>query len=192
MKCPICQSVRIKNLLSIKEVPVICNLQYSSANDARRAPKWDIRLGSCQECSHIYNTDFDPNLVRYNQDYLNHLHHSPHFQKYSEGLANHLIERYELMNRDIIEIGCGDGYFTFMAKNKFKECYGVDISSLRLEQAIKHLKKKPDTKNIHFYKCDVDKGLPFKDSFFDTVCCIAILEHVFNPPKVIEEINRVD
>jgi len=44
---------------------------------------------------------------------------------------------------------------------------------------------------LYFYEYDVDKGLPFSDSFFDAVTCIAVLEHVFNPPNVLNEIHRV-
>ena len=46
-------------------------------------------------------------------------------------------------------------------------------------------------RNIHFCDCDVDEGIPFDDSFFDVVTCIAVLEHVFNPPNVLNEISRV-
>lgn len=37
----------------------------------------------------------------------------------------------------------------------------------------------------------MDEGIPFDDSFFDVVTCIAVLEHVFNPPNVLNEISRV-
>lgn len=78
-----------------------------------------------------------------------------------------------------------------MAKNKFKEIYGVDISSERIERAKEKSKDEPDRDNIHFYKCDIDEGLPFNDSFFDAISCISVLEHVLNPPNVLDEIRRV-
>lgn len=91
----------------------------------------------------------------------------------------------------LLDVGCGDGDFIFMAKDKFKECYGVDVSSLRIERAKKRAKERSDRDNIHLYKCDVDEELPFSDSFFDAVSCIAVLEHVLNPPNVVEKIHRV-
>ena len=97
---------------------------------------------------------------------------------------------YNLLPSDkerLLDVGCGDGDFIFMAKDKFKEYYGVDVSSLRIERA----KERADRDNIYFYKCDVDKGLPFNNSFFDAVSCISVLEHVLNPPYVVEEIHRV-
>lgn len=91
----------------------------------------------------------------------------------------------------LLDLGCGDGDFIFMAKDKFEECYGVDVSSMRIERAKKTSKDRPDGDNIRFCKCDVDEGLSFSDSFFDVVTCIAVLEHVFNPPNVLDEIFRV-
>jgi len=35
------------------------------------------------------------------------------------------------------------------------------------------------------------KGYHLAILFFDAVTCIAVLEHVFNPPNVVNEIHRV-
>lgn len=89
----------------------------------------------------------------------------------------------------LLDVGCGEGDFILNSKAKFREYYGVDVSSLRIEHAEERSKEMGD--NIYFYHCDVDKGLPFDNSFFDVVTCIAVLEHVFNPPNVLDEIRRV-
>jgi ubiquinone/menaquinone biosynthesis C-methylase UbiE len=108
------------------------------------------------------------------------------------------IDRYKVAynllpfgKETFLDVGCGDGGFVFMAKNKFKECYGVDISPMRIQEAKKRSKERSDEDNLHFDKCDVDEGLPFGDSFFDAVSCIAVLEHIFNPPNVLDEFHRV-
>jgi ubiquinone/menaquinone biosynthesis C-methylase UbiE len=33
--------------------------------------------------------------------------------------------------------------------------------------------------------------LPFLNQFFDVITAIAVLEHLFNPPMMMKEINRV-
>ena len=91
----------------------------------------------------------------------------------------------------LLDVGCGDGDFIFVLKDRFKECYGVDVSSVRIERAKKRSKGVSDGNNLHFYQCDVDEGLPFNNSFFYAVSCIAVLEHVLNPPNVLDEIRRV-
>jgi len=77
-----------------------------------------------------------------------------------------------------------------MGKDKFEECFGVDISSLKIERARERSKTILGGERIHFYVFDVDEGLLFNDSSFDVVTCIAVLEHVFNPPNVVEEILK--
>lgn len=75
----------------------------------------------------------------------------------------------------LLDVGYGDGDFILMIKNKFKECYGIDVSPLRIGTAKNRFKEES---NIRFVQCDVDEGLPFNDSFFDAITCIAVLEHV--------------
>lgn len=66
-----------------------------------------------------------------------------------------------------LDIGCG--------KNKIEGAIGIDIS------------KNSDVDLI----CDIEKGLPFKDSVFVEIYCNQILEHVNDLIKLMEEIHRV-
>jgi len=95
-------------------MPVFCNLLWPEREDARNAPRGDIELGFCQQCSHIYNLVFDAELMAYDQAYENSLHFSPHFQSYASTLAQSLVERYDLHGKDIVEIGSGQGDFLRM------------------------------------------------------------------------------
>lgn len=99
---------------------------------------------------------------------------------------------YELLSPGyrFLDVGCGDGSLVLMAKDKFREVYGVDISSVRIERARGKLDR-PDKGKIHFLQHDVDEGLPFNDFFFDAIACVATLEHIFNPPALLDEIHRV-
>jgi len=90
-----------------------------------------------------------------------------------------------------LDVGCGSGDLVLMARERFEEVYGVDISSARLRIAEEKAFRRPDKDRIHFIKHDVEEGLPFPDGFFDAVACVAVLEHLVNPPFVLAEINRV-
>lgn len=90
-----------------------------------------------------------------------------------------------------LDIGCGDGDFIFKVEDRFSDCYGIDVSSIRVQKGDAKAIKHNDGKKFHFKACDVDNGLHLPDSLFDTITCISVLEHVFNPPKTIEEIYRI-
>ena len=109
--CVVCESRDIEIFIEIPQVPVYCNVLYHTREEAIRAPKADMKLGFCRACGHIYNFAFDPDKLDYTQEYENSLHHSPRFQEYATSLATQLIERHNLYNKDIIEIGCGSGDF---------------------------------------------------------------------------------
>jgi SAM-dependent methyltransferase len=101
----------IRVFLENQRVPVHCNVLWPTRPEAIKAPKGELRLGFCGNCGHVFNLVFDPSLTTYTQEYENSLHFSPRFQAYAESLAAHLIERYGLHGKDIVEIGCGKGDF---------------------------------------------------------------------------------
>jgi len=111
IKCPVCHATDIEIFLEILQVPVHCNLLWTTRGKAIHAPRGDMRLGFCGACGHIFNLAYNPELMEYTQAYENSLHFSPRFQSYAEALAARLVERYELHGKDIIEIGCGQGGF---------------------------------------------------------------------------------
>ena len=91
----------------------------------------------------------------------------------------------------VLDVGCGDGDLLFKLQDNFKELYGIDIAQNRILRAQKKAKKQKVKRKYIFKQVDVDKsGLPFKDNYFDVITCVALLEHIFDPYFVIEEIAR--
>ena len=109
--CPVCHCEDMTDFVELKDLPIHCNLLWSSRKAALQAPKGDVRLGFCQECGMIYNRSFDPGRMQYTQAYENSLFFSPHFQAYAQEQAAQLIERYQLRDKSVLEIGCGKGEF---------------------------------------------------------------------------------
>ena len=50
---------------------------------------------------------------------------------------------YDLLPKggSYLDIGCGEGFLVFRAKNKFKNVYGVDASEIRIQRINKKTKK---------------------------------------------------
>ena len=92
----------------------------------------------------------------------------------------------------LLDVGCGEGSLVTKAKEKFKEVHGIDLSASRIEKAKANADERfPNSKQMYFSLADIDNGIPYADSVFDVVTCLAVLEHVFNPYYVIREVNRV-
>jgi SAM-dependent methyltransferase len=112
--CPSCANRAGEELLILPPIPVHVGLLWRSGDEARACPKADFTLALCAHCGYVWNTAFDPTQLDYSRDYDNALHFSPKFAAWERGLAEHLVERYDLHGRTVAEIGCGDGRFLAM------------------------------------------------------------------------------
>jgi methionine biosynthesis protein MetW len=84
----------------------------------------------------------------------------------------------------LLDVGCGNGNVMEIAKHKFDEAHGCDISETVLESA--------KNKGILTTCIDLNTSyLSYQNECFDTVTCLEVLEHMFNPIKLLREIYRV-
>lgn len=83
-----------------------------------------------------------------------------------------------------LDIGCGAGTLCHAVKDRFKDIYGVDISENALDIAKKYC---TNTSKVNL---NVER-LPFEDGYFDAVACLDVIEHLFDPVCLLEEIGRV-
>lgn len=109
--CTVCAGTELSHIINIEDLPAQCNILWRDRSKALDAPLGNLELTFCGTCGHIFNRAFEQELVDYNDLYENALDFSPRFQSYAESLALYLIERYDLRNKDIIDIGCGKGEF---------------------------------------------------------------------------------
>lgn len=85
-------------------------------------------------------------------------------------------------NYRVLDAGCGIGYLLRVIRDKNQKCrlYGIDINE--------NISRLDLDANIQI--ADLRK-LPYKDSFFDVVFALDVLEHLKNPNEAILEIRRV-
>jgi len=112
--CPACGSTELTPFHEMKGIPALSCTIWESVAEAKSCPQGDIALSLCQTCGLLINTAFEPKLLHYDEDYVASLHHSPLFGRYATDLATDLIERYDLREKLVAEIGCGKGEFLRM------------------------------------------------------------------------------
>lgn len=92
------------------------------------------------------------------------------------------IQKFVEINKDtkILDVGCGDGRFTYYFEKLSNKVVGVDISDYLLSiNPCKHVKK------ADAY------SLPFKNNSFDICFSSDLLHHLKNPSKALDEMIRV-
>ena len=85
----------------------------------------------------------------------------------------------------ILDVGCGDGYFTKLLGevSEAKETYGIEISSEGIESSVKN--------GVKAVQIDLQEdNFPFEDNYFDAIFCGEIIEHIFNPDYFLQEVYR--
>jgi len=129
------------------------------------------------------NIDFEPSLLEYTQAYENPLHFSPCFQDYAQSLAERLVEQYDLHNKDILDIGCGDGYFLHLLC-QLGNNRGVGFDPAYVEQE----KYSALRDRLNFVQDFYSER--YKDYQGDLVVCRQVLEHIHNPKGFLKMLRR--
>lgn len=80
----------------------------------------------------------------------------------------------------ILDVGCGNGTFTYYFQKKYRQTYGADMSIFQLK-----------TNSCSNLLCARTYKLPFKDSSFDLVFSANLFHHLENPVLAIQEMKRV-
>lgn len=182
-RCTVCGSKDVLQSVSIQKMPVYCNVLWPSQDEAINAALGDIELGYCQACGHVFNAAFDPELMDYTEEYENSLHFSPKFNEYAHALANRLIEKYDIRDKNIVEIGCGKGDFlTMLCTKGNNHGYGFDKSFE--DERIDEEERQQITFIQDYYD---DKHA---DINADLICCRHVLEHIQHPQQFLSDIRR--
>ena len=88
---------------------------------------------------------------------------------------------------ECLEIGCGDGVWTSLFRDRCRTLFSLDLSLRRVQRT-----RKANTR-VNFVLCDA-RYLPFKDEAFDSVFALEVIEHlpnVFEHSRFLQEIKRV-
>jgi len=86
--------------------------------------------------------------------------------------------RFEKM----LEIGCATGYLSGVLKRFAGKMTSIDINPEYVRQA------KMNVKGVRFFLCPAEK-LIFKESGFDAVIFLDVLEHTLDPAKAVSQIH---
>ena len=182
-RCMVCNSLEVKMFIELSGQPVHCNRLCSTRMEALNAALGEVKLAYCSNCSHVFNLVFRPELMTYDANYENSLHFSPRFQTYAESIATRLAEKYRLHDKDIIEIGCGQGEFLTLL------CEGGDNRGLGFDRSYGPVKKNADSQSkIKFIGEDYTER--YANCQADFICCRHVLEHIHNPRDFLRGLRR--
>lgn len=181
-QCPICKNSNVEAFFEISHVPVHCNLMWPKRDDALSAPRGEIKLGFCHQCGHIFNMTFSSDLMHYSKWYENSLHFSSRFQTYARTMAERLIDRYDLHNKEIIEIGSGKGEFLELL------CELGNNRGIGFDPGYVETGDIPATQRVIFIQDYYSEQYARYQA--DLICCRQTLEHLYRPAEFAMMLRR--
>ena len=121
-----------------------------------------------------------------------------HQQWHDEYYTKHFLDMDEKHNRfdkvadlwvdlpkgsKILDIGCGAASVVEKLVKDGYDVYGVDIQKEAVKRAI--------SKGIKAQVHDLNKQLPFEDNFFDAIICYDVIDFLYSPVTVLQDIERI-
>jgi methionine biosynthesis protein MetW len=89
------------------------------------------------------------------------------------------------VGKKVIDLGCGSGYFLDLLQQYCDVAIGIDISNRRILL-------RTFTKHFWTYiSADLNRHLPIKNEYFDTIFANQVIEHLHDPIFFAEEIFRI-
>lgn len=179
LACPVCRSTALVEIADLGDVPLFCNVQWDTREEALRAASAPMRLAGCPACGHHFNAAFEAGRLEYAPAYDTSQHHSATFRAYADDLARRLVEGYDLRGKTVVDVGCGKGdLLKLVCRLGGNRGFGYDVS----------------------YHGDANPadapGVTFRTTFFDAaqsadvapdlVCCRHVLEHIADPVAFLE------
>lgn len=125
--CPACGSTLDDPVHVTEGVPANSCLLLESADEALSFPRGRLELAHCPACGFVANVAFDPDLTEYSDRYEETQAFSARFVDFGRSLAKDWVERHDLHDGEVVEIGCGKGEFlAWMAEAGIGHGLGID------------------------------------------------------------------
>jgi SAM-dependent methyltransferase len=110
-QCPVCERRHSSEIVALRDVPVNIGRLWPTREEALDAPRGDVVLSCCHACGFVFNSAYDPEAIAFEPGYEYSLHHSPAHLAFLKQTVDRLISDYDLHDKDIVEVGCGGGFF---------------------------------------------------------------------------------
>jgi len=180
-KCPNCYHTNIEDFFTIQNAPVHSLATTKSYEEAMSIERKDISLAFCNNCGFIFNSSFDTSLDYYTKGYEDQQGFSPTFLKFLTDVTTRFINKYDIKNKDVIEIGCGKGDFINLI------CELGNNKGIGIDPAWVPGRTKPNP-NVRFIKEFYSEEHGQLKA--DCICCRHTLEHIHGTSDFMKTIRQ--
>ncbi len=170
--CPACrnQMLSMVPFYRVGAIPVQSVRLVAEQRQARMFSRGSLMLRRCNRCGFVFNEAYEPGSQYWDAEYEETQACSGHFNQFARDLVEHLVSRYSLNGKRIMEVGCGKGDFiAALCANGRNVGLGIDPAF--------DPSRNPDASNAVDYEVGVleDRHFDFRP---DLIICRHTLEHI--------------
>jgi hypothetical protein len=174
--CPVCaNTVGNLELDRRARIPTLQNVALKDQQQAIQFPTGALKMIWCAKCSFVWNADFDPDKIVYNEGYNNDVTYSGYYVSHLEAMADRVIASVPVDQPiHYVEIGCGEGDFLKLVVERSK---GRCLSATGFDPSFANSAKLPTNATIRrtFFGADQLALIP-KEA--NVICSRHTIEHV--------------
>jgi len=156
---------------------LICN-----SSDIKELTKYSNNfLVKCNSCGLVFCEPI-PSQQELNNYYKVYAYENNYYSPITKQRYIELLKKFEQfrVTNNLLDVGCGNGFFLEVAKNHGWNVYGTEYS----EKAIEILQEK----RIKAFKGELNIN-NFKPEMFDIITSFEVMEHINNPQEEIRKFN---
>lgn len=165
-------SIMVKKLYQQKRFPVLQNRVYSTEQEAKNCVLGDIDIVQNLNTGLIFNVAFSQDLMTYDENYNNEQGVSEVFKEHLNWVAQ--IIDGNLGRENLIEVGCGKGFFLELMLKKGFDITGFDSTY--------------DGENPKIAKCYFEPGIIKKPA--NGLILRHVLEHIPDPVDFLFQLKH--
>jgi SAM-dependent methyltransferase len=160
-------------LYRVADLPVLQNRTFADPASARASACADMVLVQDEKSGLIFNQAFDADKLSYDADYQNEQAHSGQFQKHLSDVEGIIARHFK--GQELIEVGCGKGYFLELLKGLGYTITGIDPAY--------------EGNNADVIKAPFTRGLGLAA---DAIVLRHVLEHIQDPVSFLAEMANAN
>ena len=150
--------------------------------------KSGIKFRKCKECNFVFVYPLPS--IETQQKYYDSSYQEGGYRLYQESQELRIklntkrfddLAEYSLKG-NILDIGCGAGFFLDVASKNGLNTFGIELSS--------EATKKTKLRHPNVFNGTLEDA-KYPDGFFDIITIFDLIEHVMDPNQTIKEVNRI-
>ncbi len=163
----------VHELFRVTDLPVLQNRTFADAASAKASASADMLLVQDAVSGLIFNQAFDADKLSYDSDYQNEQAYSAQFQQHLADVEGIIARHFK--GQQLIEVGCGKGYFLELLRDKGYAITGIDPAY--------------EGDNAEVIKAPFTRGLGLAA---DAIVLRHVLEHIADPVSFLAQIAEAN